>query len=110
MITQEIFLDSNFTGSAKEGGMSLPDSTLIAEAYGIKTTTIDNYSDLQKKIQWTLDYPGPSLCEIKISPKQKLIPQQGWDKNSDGTFSARPLEDMYPFLPRLEFNDIMITE
>ncbi|MBT3250939.1 MAG: thiamine pyrophosphate-binding protein [Candidatus Marinimicrobia bacterium] len=108
--TQEIFLDSNFTGSAKEGGMSLPDSTLIAEAYGIKTTTIDNYSDLQKKIQWTLDYPGPSLCEIKISPKQKLIPQQGWDKNSDGTFSARPLEDMYPFLPRLEFNDIMITE
>ena len=31
-------------------------------------------------------------------------------KNPDGTISAPPLEDMYPFLSREEFHDNMIIK
>jgi len=31
-------------------------------------------------------------------------------KNEDGTITAKPLEDMYPFLPREEFYDNMIVK
>jgi len=108
--TQAAFLDSNFSGSCANGGMSLPNPTKVAKAYGLKTTTINNHSELKEKILWALQEPGPILCEVMVSPDQQLIPQQGWDKNPDGTFSPRSLEDMYPYLDRKEFSKNMIVK
>jgi len=45
-----------------------------------------------------------------ISPDQELIATQGFDNNKDGTFSPRPLEDMYPFLSRKEFLENMFVK
>lgn len=107
--TQSAFLEANFIGSCKSGGTSLPYSIKVAKAYGLKTARINNHSELQEKIQWALQESGPTLCEIMVSPKQQLVPQQGWIRKPDGTFSPRPLEDMYPFLSRDEFLENMIV-
>jgi len=105
--TQKSFLESNFTGSSSKGGLTLPDYQKIAKAYGIKSVRISKEDNLLKGIQRVLKTPGPVLCEIMVSPDQELIATQGFDRNEDGTFSPRPLEDMYPFLERKEFLENM---
>lgn len=108
--TQKAFLGSNFTGSSLGGGISLPNYQKVAKAYGLKTIRITKNIDILKAIRFTLTTPGPVLCEIMVSPEQELIATQGFDKNPDGTFSARPLEDMYPFLDRKEFLENMLVK
>jgi acetolactate synthase-1/2/3 large subunit len=108
--TQKSFLKSNFTGASSRGGLSLPDYQKVAKAYGLKTIRISKKSELSKGIRKSLNTPGPVLCEIIVSPDQELIATQGFDDNGNGTFSPRPLEDMYPFLSREEFLENMLIK
>ncbi len=108
--TQAEFLNGNFIGSFAAGGMSLPNYQKVAAAYEIPAVRVESHTDLQEKIRWTLDQPGPVVCEIMIDPEQELIPRQGFVKRPDGTGFARPLEDMYPYLDRAEFRDLMIVK
>lgn len=101
--TQKAFLESNFTGASPKGGLTLPDYQKIAKAYRIKTIRVSKHIEILKGIKYALKTDGPVLCEIMISPDQELIATQGFDLREDGTFSPRPLEDMYPFLKRTEF-------
>lgn len=107
--TQAAFLECNYIGSSVDGGLSLPDFQKVANAYGIKTARINNNADILEKIRWTLEEQGPVFCEIMVSPEQQLIAQQGFDLNPDGTYSPRPLEDMYPYLDRKEFQENMVV-
>ena len=50
------------------------------------------------------------IIEVMCQKWQEVIPTLQGRKNPDGTISAPPLEDMYPFLPREEFYDNMIVE
>lgn len=106
--TQQGFLGGHFIGSCEKGGLSLPDYQKIAKAYGIKTVRIKNHKELKQKIRQVLKTPGPVVCELLVDPKQEVSPRQGFDKMPDGTFRARPLEDMFPFLSREEFKENMI--
>ena len=108
--TQDEFLAGMHVGSDVSGGLSLPDLQKVSDAYGIKRNTINNHKELQEKIRWTLSQKGPVLCEIIISREEQVIPRQGFGSNPDGTYSPRPLEDMYPFLDRKEFLENMIVK
>ncbi|MDD5079039.1 MAG: thiamine pyrophosphate-binding protein [Candidatus Omnitrophica bacterium] len=108
--TQQGFLDGRFVGSNKEGGLSLPDFKKIANAYGMVSVQIRSNRDLRKKIDDILSRDGPVVCELMVSPKQEVVPCMGFTKNSDGTFTPRPLEDLYPFLEREEFFRNMLVE
>lgn len=107
--TQDGFLDGNYVGSNAQGGLSLPDFKKVAAAYGINSTQINNHGELRDKIRWTLENPGPWLCEVMINREQEMMPRQGFEQKPDGTFAPRPLEDMYPYLDRQEFLDNMIV-
>lgn len=108
--TQEQFLGANYVGSCESGGVSLPDYQKVSQAYGIKAIRIHNHQELLEKLRWTLNETGPVLCEIMISRQQQVIPRQGFVERADGTFSPRPLEDMYPYLDRKEFLENMIVD
>jgi acetolactate synthase-1/2/3 large subunit len=107
--TQDGFLNSNYVGSDAQGGLSLPDFKKVAAAYGIKAMQIKSHKELQQKILRVLYAPGPVLCELMISTDQQIMPRQGFEMRSDGTFSPRPLEDMYPYLERQEFLSNMVV-
>jgi acetolactate synthase-1/2/3 large subunit len=106
--TQTQFLGSNYVGSSSEGGMTLPDFKKVAKAYGINVARISNHKNMRRGIRSLLKNNDPVLCEVLVDPCQQLIAQQGFDANPDGTFSPRPLEDMYPFLDREEFRRNMV--
>jgi acetolactate synthase-1/2/3 large subunit len=108
--TQDGFLESSYTGSASMCGISLPNYIDIARAYGVKGVRLNNHKELYAKLDELLDMPGPIVVEIMIAENQQVIPAQGFVKKLDGTFSPRPLEDMYPYLSRSEFLENMIIK
>jgi acetolactate synthase-1/2/3 large subunit len=107
--TQKEFLSEHYVGSHEAGGMSLPDYTRVAAAYGLPVVEIRNNADLRREIEAILALPGPTVCIVHTSPIQELNPRQGFDRRADGTFAPRPLEDMAPFLPRNDFSEMMIS-
>ena len=105
--TQKEFLKENYVGSGLSGGVSLPDYTKVAAAYGLPVVSIDRSEDLHRGLSEALSTKGPLLCVVKCCPDQEVVPRQGFDRKPDGTFAPRPLEDMAPFLERPEFAKAM---
>jgi len=99
-----------YVGSDPSSGVSCPDIIKVGTAYGIKTERIANNDELHAKINNILAEPGPFICEIMMPEDQQLIPRVSSLKKPDGTITAKPLEDLYPFLSREEFAENMIVK
>jgi acetolactate synthase-1/2/3 large subunit len=108
--TQKAFFNGFFVGANEESGLSLPNIIRVAEAYGLKTLTINNHEELDNQIIKILSYPGPILCEVKLNPEEEMYPKLSSVMKKDGTMVSKPLEDMYPFLDRDEFKRNMIIK
>ncbi|MBU0618604.1 thiamine pyrophosphate-binding protein [Patescibacteria group bacterium] len=100
--TQKKFF-GRLIGESPSSGVSFPDTAKIARAYGIKYFRAAENSQLNKALSKTLNYPGPVICEIVTPKNQLIIPSVASVKRKDGTMISKPLEDMFPFLPRKEF-------
>lgn len=99
-----------YVGSDPSSGVSCPDIIKVGTAYGIRTERISNNDELHAKIDKVLAEPGPFICEIMMPEDQQLIPRVSSLKKPDGTITAKPLEDLYPFLSREEFLENMIVK
>lgn len=97
-------------GESRTSGVSFPDASKIANAYGIKFVRISDNKKLDEALDGVLDYDGPVICEIMAQVDQMIIPTMASEKKDDGTVVAKPMEDMYPFLDRKEFKSIMIVK
>jgi acetolactate synthase I/II/III large subunit len=103
-LTQMNFLESRFIGIDKGTGLSIPDLQKIASAYGIKYMRIAANEELDAKLNELFDYPGAVLCEVMSPPDQLLMPRVASIKKDDGSMVSMPYDDMFPFLPREEYN------
>jgi len=81
----------------------------VVKSFGIEHVYADA-KELDHAVRTTLDHDGPIVCEVLCEKWQEVVPTMQGRKNPDGTISAPPLEDMYPFLPREEFYDNMIVK
>ena len=71
---------------------------------------ISDYNSLTNSLTTIFSLDVPMIIEVMCQKWQEVIPTLQGRKNPDGTISAPPLEDMYPFLSREEFYDNMIVE
>lgn len=99
------FQETNFQGRAEAcgpKGYNPPDFVKIAEAYGLKTVTINNNSEMPEKIDEVLSYDGAVICDVNMHEYHTYEPRIfGW---------KTPIEDMYPYLSREEFRNNMFIE
>jgi len=108
--TQRNFMSDRFIGESPKTGVWCPDSMKIASAYGIKGIRIETVSEVDEKIQEVLNYDGPVICEVMTPEWQLLIPRIASDKLPDGTLVSRNYEDMFPYLPKTELMENMVSE
>ena len=99
-----------YVGAEKSSGLSCPDIIKVGQAYGIGTERINNHEELDAKINSVLEQKGPFICEIMMSDTQPLIPRVSSIKKPDGSIVSQPLENMFPFLDKREFEDNMIVK
>jgi acetolactate synthase-1/2/3 large subunit len=106
---------SNYFGQANIGcdartGLTLPDISKVAAAYGIAAAVIASQTNLARDVKKVLHTPGPVVCDVQVIPDEMRAPRLASHQKPDGSFVSRPLEDLWPFLPREEFLANMIVE
>lgn len=89
-------------------GLVLPDTLRLAEAYGLSTRRISSQEGLREQVRAVLDHPGAMVCEVMMDPDQVVGPRVSSVVRPDGSMASRPLEDMWPFLDREEFEANML--
>ena len=94
-------------GSEAGSGVSFPDLAKIAMAYNISHYPICDVDDL--KLELDVSENGPFIYEIMMPPDQALIPRLSSLKRPDGSIVSHPLEQLFPFLPKAEFEQNMIV-
>jgi len=92
-------------------GSTAPDVTFpnwlkISSAFDLPSTQLSDIKDAPHMLEHSL----PFICEVKMHPQQKLIPRNTSERRPDGSISAKPIEDMFPFLSREDFNRQMIVK
>jgi acetolactate synthase-1/2/3 large subunit len=90
------------------GDLSFPSIEKIATAYDIPYYHINSNVDLPATLDKVLAIDGYLICEIFVSTNQRFEPKSATRKLSDGTLVSPPLEDLAPFLPREELEQIML--
>lgn len=98
--TQETWLNNNYVASSIKD-FSFPNFNDLADIFKIKNIKINNHNELERKIQDTLNYEGPVLCNVQIHPDSRIYPKLSFGK---------PIEDSSPLLNRKEFLENMIVE
>ena len=108
--TQRNYMDDRFFGTDNSNGLYLPDLIKIAESYEIKGIRIETNEELESKIKEVIDLDEPVLCDVVCDEWQYLIPRISSEKMTDGTLKAHDYSDMYPFLPRDEYERNMLND
>jgi len=102
--TQTNYFESRFVGSDFKSGIGNPDFEKLAAAYGLGYSRLDDPATLAEGVRSALEHNGPLLCEVRVSPTQPRTPRVSSFRREDGTLESRPIEDMFPFLPREEIH------
>lgn len=105
--TQKNIFGGHYVGCSPESGLSIGNIKAIAEAYGIKTYSINHFNEMDGIVKDALEYNGPCLVNVKVDPFQPIEPRQASYKTPEGQMASRPLEDMNPLLDRDELCEIM---
>ena len=108
--TQRKFFDANYAGTGKDSGLSFPSVLKLCEAYGLPYVLVDSPKTLKARLSDAFAKKGPVIVEVICPEFQEVIPNVSALKKDDGSMVSKPIEDMYPFLPRKEFLANMIVK
>ena len=90
-------------------GLTIPDVTRVATAYGIPAIVIRNQRALREDVKQSLMIDGPVIIDVHVMPDEVRAPRIQSYQKADGSLFSKPLEDLFPFLPREEFLSNMIV-
>jgi acetolactate synthase-1/2/3 large subunit len=107
--TQDNFFSGRHTACDASCGVSFPNISKIAAAYGLPAEIIVEQKAAKEKIRNILNAPGPLICEVCLADDYKFAPKLSSENKPDGRIVSKPLEDMYPFLDREEFRGNMLV-
>ena len=96
-------------GADTTSGVTLPPLQGVVEAYGLPYAKIEHDRGLVERVRELLDAPGPIVVEVMTPREEPRGPSLSSMRKPDGSMVSRPLEDLWPFLPRDEFVANMIV-
>lgn len=104
--TQMNTFQSQFVGICDGYGLSFPEAEKLAYAYGIPYVKIDHHDAIHEKAAEVLAMEGPVFCEVVLDPEQMFWPKISSKVLPDGRIVSPPIDDMFPFLPREEYEAV----
>ena len=108
--TQNTHFGGKLVASGETSGLTLPSLIKNAYTYDIPYYKIENHTNIHNLIREVIDRDGPVLCEVMLPPTHITAPKASVYKKEDGSFTTRPMEDLFPFLDRDEFKENMIIK
>ncbi len=95
-------------GADATSGVTLPPLDGVVRAYGLPYARLDSDAELADRVRELLDAPGPCVIEVMTPREEPRAPSLASMRRADGSMVSKPLEDLWPFLPRDEFLANMI--
>ncbi|SET79132.1 acetolactate synthase-1/2/3 large subunit [[Clostridium] aminophilum] len=107
--TQKNFFGEPLVGIGNDShDVTFPDMSKLAPAYGFPYVAIHSNAEIEEKTREFLAIEGPAFCEVFVTIDQNFEPKASSKKLPDGSMMSAPLEDLAPFLPEEEMDEIMI--
>ncbi len=107
--TQKNFFGEPLVGIGVDSrDLSFPDMEKLAAAYGYPYVKAVHNEELAAAAEKTLSMEGPVICEVFVTMDQNFEPKSAAKRLPDGTMVSPPLEDLSPFLPDEEMDEMMI--
>jgi acetolactate synthase-1/2/3 large subunit len=100
--TQHAFFKDNIVGCGIDSGLTFPEFSKIATAFGFNYFSIKNHEELKNNLGHIMASEGGFICEIEIDLDQQFSPKVTSKKLEDGSMVTSSLEDMWPFLSKEE--------
>ena len=100
--TQKALFSGRYSGTDTKSGVSCPNFSALAKAFGIEAFTIKTWADFESVIPQVMAYQGPVICDVFIHPEQLFVPKLSLAIQQDGTIVSPPLEDLTPLISRDE--------
>ena len=108
--SQTAYFGSASIGADKNTGLTVPDLSAVGQAFKLSTAIIKDQTNLTAEVRKVLAMKGPVLCDVNVLPDEVRAPRLSSYQKEDGSFVSKPLEDLFPFLPREEFLANMIVK
>lgn len=93
---------NNFAGhyvASDEGsGLTMPNISDVAKAYGFKTCRINNNVELDKMLPEIMKDDGQMLCEVMVLPEETVSPRVKAIVGENGKMMSGLLEKMWPYV------------
>lgn len=102
--TQTNLFHPPLVGVCEGNGISFPDAGRIAAAYGIPFLRVTESSGISRMLAF-MEQEGPVFCEVVVDPEQNFAPKLSSRVLPDGRIVSPPIDDMYPFLDREEYEE-----
>lgn len=106
--TQDNFFSGRHIGLNAASGVYFPDFKKVAQSFDLPYFSINSNAEIEPVIKKVLSTPGPVFCEVILTENYNFEPKTSSMRKPDGKMISKPLEDLYPFLPREEFESNMI--
>jgi acetolactate synthase-1/2/3 large subunit len=107
--TQKAILQGRYSGTDQKSGVSCPDFSKLAAAFGLPAWQIRTWDDFDRVLPQAQAHAGPCIVEIFMHPEQYFHPKLSVMKRADGSLVSPPLEDLSPLLSREQLQAEMIT-
>ncbi|MBE5916744.1 MAG: thiamine pyrophosphate-binding protein [Pseudobutyrivibrio ruminis] len=101
--TQRNLFKPPLIGLDPETGVGFPEFDKIADAFGFKYYQVDNEPDVKNTITKALNTDGPVFVNVIVDPGQNFVPKLSSKVMPDGSIVSPSMDDMFPFLPRDEY-------
>ena len=92
--------EGRYVGSDFTSGLSIPDMSAVAKAYGFNSFEIRYNKDVDKVLESMLKNDDPMFCTVFVDANETVMPRVMAYANPDGTISTGLLEDMTPIIPK----------
>ncbi len=108
--TQDNFFKGRMTACTTKSGISFPNFEKIAKGFELDYLKINDPKKMDAQIKKALAFKKPIVCEVVLEKDYIFTPKTSSKKLPNGKMISAPLEDMYPFLSRKEFDQNMIKD
>ncbi len=107
--TQKALFGKSTIGIDKASGVSCPDFSKLAVAFGFPSYQVRTWTDFDEVIPKVQAHTGPVICEVFMDPQQPFLPKLSVVQLADGSLLSPPLEDLFPFVDREELEKDMLV-
>lgn len=106
--TQKALFSGRYSGSDQKSGVTCPDFSKLAYAFGFPSFQIHTWEEVETIIPQMQAINGPVICEVFTHPEQLFVPKLSLVQQPDGSIISPPIEDLSPLLSRDEMRKNML--